>query len=81
MRVKTMKIKYTGKARVRIEGIGYLDPSGEMTVPEEIGCELCQGEFREIAETAAEKEKAGTENAPAAKDEKKPVPRAKKSKE
>lgn len=46
-----MKIRYTGKARARIEGFGYIDPGAEITAPEALGRELVRGkEFREITE-------------------------------
>jgi hypothetical protein len=38
-----MKIKNTGKVRLRIEGYGYVEPEAELVVPDDIGFELCNG--------------------------------------
>ena len=38
-----MKIQNTGKVRLRVEGYGYVEPGGELTVPEAVGRELIKG--------------------------------------
>jgi len=45
-----MKIKNTGKTRIRVEGFGYVDPGKEIIVPEAAGRSLCRGKssFREV---------------------------------
>ena len=44
-----MRIQWTGKTRVKVEGIGYVAPGGEVEVLDSVGNDLCSGgEFREV---------------------------------
>lgn len=36
-----MEIVYTGSIRIRIEGYGYVTPGRSITVPDDIGRQLC----------------------------------------
>ena len=38
-----MKIRWTGKARARVEGIGVFEPGQERDVPERVGNDLVGG--------------------------------------
>ncbi len=49
-----MKIQYTGKAGVKVEGVGIFQPGDERTVRDAVGRELCRGEeFREASTSSA----------------------------
>jgi hypothetical protein len=45
-----MKIKNTGKTTQRVEGYGYVKPKGELTVPDDVGRQLCHtgSPFKEV---------------------------------
>lgn len=44
-----MKIRYIGKARIRVEGVGDFEPGDERDVKDAVAGELCRGgEFREV---------------------------------
>jgi len=44
-----MKIRYIGKARIRVEGVGEFGPGEEREVKEAVAGELCRGgEFEEV---------------------------------
>ena len=53
-RGKTMKIRYIGKARIRVEGVGDFEPQEERDVKDAVAGELCRGgEFREAPPSGA----------------------------
>lgn len=45
-----MKIRNTGKTRIRIEGYGYVDPGNDLTVPDDVGRSICTkgSPFKEV---------------------------------
>jgi len=61
-----MKIKNTGKTRLRVEGYGYVDSGKEIIVPEAVGRSLCKGtsHFREVIKTPEIIKKKEVEKAP-----------------